>query len=252
MALAILVANLLSYVIPERMNAMKDVYPPTFPLRAGKCIEMLVGIVEDGKGWKAAFPGRAKKKGPWLLRARRKGFPGAHGSRNLYNMAGWKPAEVDFLALAPASGLSITSDDLKLEVQCSDPNVDTAGMIVQKHEQELLKRALGYLPWTHLSWSMYRGMRDILLAYGSGVMNRYRAELTSVISDTVRDKESALIGAGWPPEFLRTSMADMASSSVMFGRGNSGDLMRIVAGLVEILLENSDSSESINKDQTSF
>lgn len=243
---------IVTFAAHDGMNAMKDVYPPTFPLRAGKCIEMLAGIVGDGQEWKVAFPGRAKKQGSWLLQERKKGFPGAHGSRHLYNMAGGKSAEVDFLALAPAGRIEVTSDDLKLEVQCADPNVDTARIIVQKHEQELLRRALDCLPWTHLSWSMHRGMRDILLAYGSGVMNRYREELASVISATVRDKEIALIEAGWSPEFLRTSMADMASSSVMFGRGNSGDLVRIVASLVEILVDNSDGGESINKDQTSF
>lgn len=243
---------IVTFAAHDGQNAMKDVYPPSFPLRAGKCIEMLAGIVEDGNGWKAAFPGRAKKQGPWVLQERKKGFPGAHGSRHLYTMAGGKTAEVDFLALAPLSGLGVGADDLKLEVQCSAPGIDTTRIIVRKHEQDLLKRALDCLPWTHLSWSMHRGMRDILLAYGTKVMNRYREELAGAISDTVRDKESALIEAGWSPEFLRTSMTDMASSSVMFGRGNSGDLVRIVAGLVDILVDNSDGGESINKDQTSF
>jgi hypothetical protein len=243
---------IVTFAAHDGMNAMKDVYPPSFPLRAGKCIEMLAGIVEDGKGWKAAFSGRAKKQGPWILQERKRGFPGAHGSRHLYNMAGGKSAEVDFLALAPAGDLSASEEDVKLEVQCSAPDIETASIIVKKHEQELLRRALDCLPWTHLSWSMHRGMRDILLAYGFKVMNSYREELASLIGDTVRDKESALIEAGWSPEFLRTSMAEMASSSVMFGRGNSGDLVRIVAGLVDILVDNSDGGESINKDQTSF
>lgn len=236
----------------DGQNALKDVYPPSFPLRAGKCVEMLAGIVEDGKGWKVAFPGRAKKQGPWVLQERKKGFPGAHGSRHLYNMSGGMTAEVDFLALAPASGLGVSTEDLELEVQCSAPGIEMARIIVKKHEQELLRRALDCLPWTHLSWSMHRGMRDILLAYGTGVMNRYRDELANVISNTVREKESALVEAGWSAEFLKTSMADMASSSVMFGRGNSGDLVRIVAGLVDALVDNSDGGESINKDKTSF
>lgn len=231
---------------------MKDVYPPSFPLRAGKCVEMLAGIAGDGKGWKAAFPGRAKKQGPWLLQERNKGFPGAHGSRHLYNMAGGKSAEVDFLALAPAGDIIVYAEDRKLEVQCSAPGIETASIIVKKHEQELLKRALDCLPWTHLSWSMHRGMRDILLAYGTTVMNSYREELVSVIRDTVREKEGALIAAGWSPEFVRTSMADMAASSVMFGRGNSGDLVRIVAGLVDVLVDVSSGGESIDKDKTTF
>ncbi|KFX95097.1 hypothetical protein O988_05970 [Pseudogymnoascus sp. VKM F-3808] len=236
----------------DGQNAMKDVYPPSFPLRAGKCVEMLAGIAGDDKGWKAAFPGRAKRQGPWVLQERKRGFPGAHGSRHLYTMAGGKTAEVDFLALAPAGDFSVSTEDLKLEVQCSAPGIDMATIIVKKHEQDLLRRALDCLPWTHLSWSMHRGMRDILLAYGTGVMNSYREDLAGVMRDTIRDKEGALIEAGWNPEFVRTSMADMASSSVMFGRGNSGDLVRIVAGLVDVLVDVSSDGKAINKDQTSF
>lgn len=243
---------IVTFAAHDGLNAMKDVYPPSFPLRARKCVEMLAGIAGDGKGWKAAFPGRAKKQGPWLLQERNKGFPGAHGSRHLYNMAGGKSAEVDFLALAPAGDIIVYAEDRKLEVQCSAPGIETASIIVKKHEQELLKRALDCLPWTHLSWSMHRGMRDILLAYGTTVMNSYREELVSVIRDTVREKEGALIAAGWSPEFVRTSMADMAASSVMFGRGNSGDLVRIVAGLVDVLVDVSSGGESIDKDKTTF
>lgn len=241
---------IVTFVPHEGLNSVSDKYPPSFPVRAGKCIEMLAGIVGDGAGWKVAFPGRAKSKGPWVLQERKRGYPGAHGSRHLYNMAGGKTAEVDFLALAPL--VEAGAEYVELSVPCLAADSDTAVVFVTEREQEVLARALDCLPWTHLSWSMHRGMRDVLLAYGTEVMDHYRKELAALIRHSAESLEGALVEAGWSAEFVRTSLADMASSSVMFGRGNSGDLVRVVAGLVDVLVDRSSQGGSINRDQTSF
>ena len=80
-------------------TAVRDVYPTAFPARVDKCIEMLAGIILIEGHKRLAFPGRKKKVRPWILRERKKGFPGAHGSRHLYNMMGGKVYDVDLLVL---------------------------------------------------------------------------------------------------------------------------------------------------------
>lgn len=81
-------------------SAATDVYPPSFPARIDKCVEIIAGIISD-RTWKVALPGRAKHAGPWLWQERLKGFGGAQGARHLYNMQGGKVFEVDLLALVP-------------------------------------------------------------------------------------------------------------------------------------------------------
>ena len=99
---------------------------------------------------------------------------------------------------------------------------------------------------------MHRGLKDVLLAYGKPVMNRHRTRLAAMLKNTTKESESALVEKGWEAEFVRSSMGDIAESSIMAGAGNSGDLVRIVIAMVEVLLERSQAGRSKNKDQTNF
>ncbi|CAG8984011.1 hypothetical protein HYALB_00009021 [Hymenoscyphus albidus] len=224
-----------------------DIYPASFPVRVDKCIETLCGIISDGKSWKLAFPGRAKGTGPYILQERKKGFPGAHGSRHLYNMMGGKVFEVDLLVLLPSNA---KQDGRKLEVPCLDPDNKLATVYLSANLEELLARALDCLPWSQLSWSMHRGLRDILLAYGTPVMDHYRVKLGAMLKD-ISKFESILVTMGWEVNFVHDSMGEMAQSSIISGGGNSGDLVRVVVAIVEAWLETSEGFV-VDKDETFF
>lgn len=75
-------------------------------------------------------------------------------------------------------------------------------------------------------------MRDILVAYGKPVMELHRAELAAKIKQFVADRPGLLDSRGWNPKFVRESMGDMAASAVLAGKGNSGDLVRVVTEIV--------------------
>jgi hypothetical protein len=242
---------MVSLAAHDSHSAGTDVYPPDFPVRVDKCVEMLAGIVSDGAEWKLAFPGRAKGKGPWKLEERKKGFPGAHGSRHLYNMMGGKVFEVDLLALVRCEE-DAQEYALKLEVPCLAGENDLAVIFAPDSVRILFAYALDCLPWSSLSWSMHRGLKDVLLAYGKPVMNRHRTRLAATLKNTAKESEIALVEKGWDAEFVRSSMGDMAESSIMAGTGNSGDLVRIVIAMVEVLLERFQVGRPKNKDQTNF
>ncbi|TVY50729.1 hypothetical protein LCER1_G006125 [Lachnellula cervina] len=232
-------------------SAATDVYPPEFSVRVDKCVEMLAGIVSDGAGWKLAFPGRAIGPGPWRLEEYKKGFPGAHGSRQLYNMMGGKVVEVDLLTLVRCE-TDAQKSALKLEVPCLIGDNDLAVVFVPEPVQALLAQALDCLPWSSLSWSMHRGLKDMLLVYGKPAMNRHRCDLAIMLKYVAKERESVLVEKGWDAQFVRNYMGGMAESSIMAGAGSSGDLVRIVIALVEVLLEDSQVGRSKNKDQTKF
>ena len=227
-------------------------------MRADKCVELLCGIVSDAAGWKLAFPGRAKGQGPWKLEETKKGFPGAHGSRHLYNMMGGRVFEVNLLSLVRCNSEIDTKDSaLKLEIPCltaSPQNEhDVAVVFVPEPIQALLARALDCLPWSSLSWSLHRGLKDTLLAYGRPTMNRHRRRLASMLKRVAEEKFSSLVKKGWDAKFVKSSMGDMAESSIMAGVGNSGDLVRVVIAVLEVLIEHSqDDGWSKNKDETDF
>ena len=247
---------LVSLIAHDSHTAATDVYPPSFPMRVDKCVEMLAGVVTDGKGWKLAFPGRAKGKGPWRLRNRKKGLAGAHGQRHLWNMVGGRVWEVDLLTLVRYEDDENIKGG-KLEVPCLSGHGETAAVFVTEYEQMLLARVLDCLPWTSLSWSMHRGMRDVLLAYGKPIMDRYRARLAATIKtgvEEVEEMKQALVKRGWEPEFVHSSMGDLAESSILSGGGNSGDLVRVVVAIVEclVVLEAAQVDSPINRDKTRF
>ena len=109
-------------------------------------------------------------------------------------------------------------------------------MTVPKKEEEIIKHALDCLPWTSLSWSIHRGMRDILVAYAKSVMDKYREALAEMLKDTVKIKPHKLDARGWNPKFVRENMGDMAASAILAGCGNSGDLVRVVTDIVLVYI----------------
>ncbi|RAR13184.1 hypothetical protein DDE83_003440 [Stemphylium lycopersici] len=214
-----------------------DVYPPTFMQRTNRCTQMLAGVIVAPSGLQLAFCGR-KPAGTYMLEYAVKGFPGAHGSRHLYNMLGGKVCEVDYIfAHDHISTTQVSENHLKLKVPSNDTSHDETIFLVPRKEQEAIVQALDCLPWNHLSWSIHRGMRDILLAYSKPIMNRFRSQLAALLKRTVTDKQQLLERKGWESNFVRNSMGEMAASAVLLGKGNSGDLGRVVTDIMRALVD---------------
>ncbi|KAL3264898.1 hypothetical protein ABHI18_000319 [Aspergillus niger] len=251
----------------------KDVYPPTFEVRVDRCLRMLAGVIESPASsppFKCAFPGR-KASGRWILEHIVRGFGGAHGSRHLYNMIGGNVNEVDLLLMKPitednndydmSSELESTSTTLSLPSTESNPRHQTTTthsvtLHIPPHETTILNTCLDYLPWTSLSWSIHRGLRDILLAFAKPRMNHYRARLAHTLRTTVSTQADRLIARGWDAQFVRNgSMADLAAGAVLAGSGNSGDAVRIVTDIAAVWCEgrgNGDGLAVISLDETMF
>lgn len=219
-------------------SATTDVYPPSFVQRVDRCVQMLAGVV-SAPDLQVAFCGR-KPAGRWVLEYVAKGFPGAHGSRHLYNMMGGKVYEVDFLFARnyerEEKYTPPTSQNMTVITLPSTDKGRDALMTVPKKEEEIIKHALDCLPWTSLSWSIHRGMRDILVAYAKSVMDKHREALAEMLKDTVKIKPHKLDARGWNPKFVRENMGDMAASAILAGRGNSGDLVRVVTDVVLVYI----------------
>ncbi|KAJ5404049.1 hypothetical protein N7509_003920 [Penicillium cosmopolitanum] len=215
----------------------KDVYPAIFEQRTDKCLQMLAGVIDSEvpNGFKCAFPGR-KSTGTWRLEYAPKGFGGAHSGRHLYNMIGGKVNEVDYLFLKPRS---MENESSKSTVVLRLPNKEdgTSDVILYIGHQEsaVLDQALDNLPWSFLSWSIHRGLRDILTAYSKQRMDLYRNRLANTLRLAVLNRPETLIARGWDSQFVRHEMADMASSAVLSGQGNSGDAVRVVTEIAASL-----------------
>ena len=206
-----------------------DVYPASFERRIDKCIQMTAGVIvaPEPSTLKCAFPGR-KSPGEWILEYQPKGFPGAHGSRHLYNMMGGKVFEVDFLfARKISEHEEIPKDALKLTLPSKEKD-QTATFYIYQNEQQLLAHLMDCLPWSPLSWSIHRGLRDILLAYSKPTMDKLRRNFGRTLRRNIGKGTEKLEGKGWESNFVRTSMSDIAWSSAMAGTGDSGDAVRIV------------------------
>ncbi|KAL8671637.1 MAG: hypothetical protein Q9168_003864 [Polycauliona sp. 1 TL-2023] len=206
-----------------------DVYPASFERRIDKCVQMTAGVIvaPGPNSLKCAFPGR-KPPGIWLLEYQPRGFPGAHGSRHLYNMMGGKVYEVDFLF---ARRCTVENDlpphELKLTLPSKEKGQNATFCIPSK-EQQMLAHLMDCLPWSPLSWSIHRGLRDLLLAFSKPTMNKFRRSYAQTLRDVVHQTPTKLEARGWEPKFIRESMPDIAFSSVMAGAGDSGDAVRIV------------------------
>ena len=110
-----------------------------------------------------------------MLKYVAKGFPGAHGSRHLYNMMGGKVYEVDFMSAVSTVHMSLPADALLLDLPAANTDKPRrVRMVVPVECQDKIRLALDCLPWNSLSWSIHRGMRDILLAFGKPVMDEFR------------------------------------------------------------------------------
>ena len=152
-----------------------DVYPPTFERRVDKCLQMLAGVIDapTPSSFKCVFPGRTST-GKWILRHAVRGFGLAHGGRHLYHMIGGVVGDVDFLSMA------MLSDDLPVPVHMvilSLPSTDGGDrgvtLYVPKRESDVLNKALDYLPWSCIPWSIHRGLRDILVAFAKERMDQH-------------------------------------------------------------------------------
>lgn len=228
-------------------SSATDVYPPSFERRVDRCIEMMAGII-TGPDFKCAFTGR-KAPGKYVLQYIPKGFPGAHGGRHLYNMMGGKVYEVDFLM---ARELTINDPDSARVHILTLPSIEkgkVVEMFLGKKEKEVIAHAVDCIPWSSLSYSIHRGLRDILVAFCKSRMDRHRTILADTLRNAVEQNVSKLEGKGWAAKFVRQNMGDMAAGAIIAGSGNSGDLVRVVTD-VALALCTVNSTEEL--DETHF
>ncbi|KAF1347651.1 hypothetical protein BDV97DRAFT_383814 [Delphinella strobiligena] len=218
-------------------SSATDVYPPSFERR-----------IITGPDFKCAFTGR-KTPGRYLLQYVPKGFPGAHGGRHLYNMMGGKVYEVDFLH---ARKLDIVEKKPTGSLKLTLPSTENGGvveMFIGEKEKEVIAHAVDCIPWSPLSYSIHRGLRDILVAFCKPRMDRYRARLAETLRNAVEQNMSKLEGKGWAAKFVRQNMGDMAAGAIIAGNGNSGDLVRVVTDVALTLCSFNDTQEL---DETHF
>ncbi|KAF2443017.1 hypothetical protein P171DRAFT_486975 [Karstenula rhodostoma CBS 690.94] len=213
-----------------------DVYPPTFPARVDRCVQMMAGVVVDAAtpgSFSVAFPGRLAP-GHYRLKHQKNGFGLSHGSRHIYNMNGGKVFEIDFLFPQPMEYFEVKEAKEKyLLTLPSTKGERDVSLHVSEEDYLTLCKALDDLPWANLSWSMHRGMRDLLLEVAADHMNTYRDELAQRLRDAARTHHPQLVNSGWNSDFAKHQMGEMAASAVLAGRGNSGDAVRIVTALAE-------------------
>ncbi|KAL7623468.1 hypothetical protein AAE478_007150 [Parahypoxylon ruwenzoriense] len=223
-----------------------EVLPRSFAQRADRCAQILSGVVSSPpSGFSVAFGGR-RPAGTYRLEHAAKGFQGAHSGRHLYNMLGGRAFEVDFLLARPIDPLPAEDSLLVLELPAADQDdnkhrrrTGSSGegevrMVVGPREEEILRRALDCLPWTRMSWSAHRGLRDVLLAYGRPAMEARRERLAELLRRTVERHADEFRARGWDAAFVRENMAHMAVSAVLAGGGNSGDSVRVVTDVAAV------------------
>jgi hypothetical protein len=153
-------------------------------------------------------------------------------------MMGGKAYEIDFMFARPSMFDEQHLETLDNALVLNLPSTEKGGevrMIVPAPEEAIIKHALDCLPWTSLSWSLHRGLRDILMAYTKPVMDAHREKLAEMLRKTVAEKANLLRLKGWDVRFIRNHMADMAASAVIAGVGNSGDSVRVVTDIVAVM-----------------
>jgi hypothetical protein len=147
-------------------------------------------------------------------------------------MLGGKVYEVDYM-FARTFKVPHHAKENYLELRVPSKNSpDDTILLAPKAEQGAIAQALDCLPWNHISWSIHRGMRDILLAYSKPTMDRFRLALANLLKDFVSSHPDLLERQGWESNFVRTSMGEMAASAILLGKGNSGDLVRVVTDIM--------------------
>ena len=154
--------------------------------------------------------------------------------------------EVDFL-LARRVDEDGPSGAMELRLPSTEENTQVL-MLFSEKEQRILEQALDSLPWSSLSWSIHRGLRDILTAYAKPTMNKFRHALATRLRDFINEQPQQLEANGWSAEFIKGAMAELAANSVLAGSGNSGDSVRVVTDAALLLSEKDPSV----LDETSF
>lgn len=211
-----------------------DVYPLMFRVRVDKSVQMMAGVITsaDNNSFQCAFAGR-KPPGKWTIEYQCKGFSGAHGTRHLYNLMGGRVYEVDFLH-ARRSNEEDPSDALELHLPSTEEHIQLS-MFVPNLEQGVLEHALDCLPWSSLSWSVHRGLQDILVAYAKPTMEKCRQALAFRLRKLIDEQPYQLEAKGWSSEFTMCSMAELAFNAVSAASGNSGDSVRVVTDAAAFL-----------------
>lgn len=212
--------------------------PRFFPQRIDRCGEMICGIVSSpSTGLKVAFTGR-KPAGVYKLELGKRGFQGAHGARHLYNMMGGKAFEFDFLFARSLRSEQSPAASLTLTLPCKEGAASglEVHMIVPPAEEQVVRHALDCLPWVSVSWSLHRGLRDILVAFAKPVMDSHRQQMGQLLLQAVKDHATQLQARGWDAEFIRDNMGHMAASAMLAGTGNSGDSVRVVTDIVSVMV----------------
>ncbi|KAJ5095198.1 hypothetical protein N7532_007489, partial [Penicillium argentinense] len=220
----------------------KDVYPAVFAQRADKCLQMLARMIDSKtpNGFKCAFPGR-KSSGIWRLEYAPKGFGGVHSGRHLYNMTGGNVNEPTDMEQ------ELSECTVLLRLPNKEDGMPDVILYVRDQESAILED-LDNLPWSFLSWSIHRGLRDILTAYSKVRIDSYRNCLANTQRLAVLNRPENLIARGWDSQFVRYYMADMASSIVLARQGNAGDAVRIVTDIPASLCD----GDALASDETHF
>lgn len=227
-----------------------DPYPGAFEQRVDACLQMLAGVVESPstRGFRCAFPGR-KSSSKWVLEYEPRGFGGAHSGRRLYHMVGRNVNEVSFLRpkvmdaeVKPLQGMIV------LRLPNKHNGARNVILYITEEESTVLNEALDNLSWTFLSWSLHRGLRDILIAFGKERMARYRRRVAVTLRAAVTKWPERLAARGGNSQFVRGTTANMAEIAVLASQGNSADVVRIVTDMAVVLR----SGTMSDLDKTSF
>ena len=228
-----------------------ETHPLTFSRRVDKCVLMLVGVIHHRTLGKLGFA-EPKKQGYSLLRFESQGFSSNGKTSHLYNMMRCgNYYEVDYLVRYQLQEpypdedtvvLTIPAPEVDLNrIPLKDPTPTYSTVFVPPFEQEKLATALDCLPWSQLGWSVHRGMQCLLVAYGKPIMDLHREALASKLQAAVtsRQNQVTLRSWGWELTFINDHMGSNAANSVRKSSGESGDNVRVVTDIAELLAQGS-------------
>ncbi|KAJ5288517.1 hypothetical protein N7478_001547 [Penicillium angulare] len=223
----------------ESGSFTKDVYPALVEQRVDKCLQMLAGVIDCRPlhEFMCAFPGR-ETSGNWVLRYVPREFRGAHGGSRLYTLTGGNVDELDYLHMRTVDyelGEKEKDGATILHLPNKYDGSHDVRLYVGPTEAAILNEALDCLPWNFLSWSIHRGMRDILLAFAKERMDQHRGKLAATLGHAVTAWSHKLEARGWDSSFVTTDMGNMAMGAIMAGSGDLADLVRIVTDIALIL-----------------
>ncbi|KAI1468125.1 uncharacterized protein F4812DRAFT_429020 [Daldinia caldariorum] len=229
---------IVTFAAHDSLGSGKEVFPRGFPLRVDRCARMIAGVVASPTSDFAVGFGGRQAPGTYVLEHAPRGFPAAHSGRHLYNMLGGRAFDVDYLYARPdrldnTTG-AVGTKGVRLHLPDKTAGNRSVAVVVPPAAEAVLKQALDTLPWTSLSWSMHRGLRDVLLAYGRQIMDLHRTALAALLRQTVASRAEEFVSRGWDGDFVRESMGPMAAAAVLAGRGDSGDAVRVVTAAAAV------------------